>query len=204
MAAIKQLTREKMITYLDGLPGVRKDTANLLWKLPNGLQIRIKMQGDEFISGAIVVMEAVTTADFSYRQDTVAFKVTVEGEAAPKGPQQLKDPPGGRKIDATDYKKGAMGMNHILIMPKPPQVIEWDLAEDTNVVRDDPTIVQTVLTAKAAGAVTYFVGKNQITDRFLIPGSGQFLEARAAATTDFNASSVRRKINVLARKPATG
>jgi hypothetical protein len=201
MAAIKNMTRAQTIDYLNALPHVAIDTEAMLWKLGNGLQVRIKMKGDEYISGAVVIMEAVTSAGFSYDQGTVAFKVTVEGEAAPKGPQQLAAATGNR-IDATDYKNGAMGMNHILIMPKPPQAIEWDLADNTTVLRDDPSIVQTVLTAQAAGTVTYHVGRQQITERFMIPGDGQILEARAAATTDLDTNKAQRRINVSARTPA--
>ena len=197
MAAIKTMTRDKMIAYLDALPSVSKNSANMIWKLPNGLQVRIKMTGDEHISGAVVIMEAVTTPGFSYEQKNVAFKVSAEGEATPKGPGQLKEA-SGTKIEKTDFKNGAMDMNHIQIMPKPPQPIEWDLPNRATVFREDPGIKDTVLTAKAAGAITYWIGKVQITDVIRLPGA-QNLDARAAATDDLEAASVRREINTVMR-----
>ncbi len=198
MAAIKSMTREKMIAYLDGLPGVATDPDNMIWKLANGLQIRIKMTGDEHRKGALVMMEAVTTPGFAYDQKNVAFKVSAEGEATPKGPVQLKTPL-GKTAEMNDFKVGAMDMNHILIMPKPPQAIEWDLAEGANVNRDDPGIKDTVLTAKAAGEITYWIGKMQIKDEIKLPGP-QILEARAAGTADFNATSVSRQIIMVMKK----
>lgn len=140
MQAMQDLTVEEMKDFLDKqVVNKSKDYVyqggqypNQMWKFPNGLQVRVKPDGDAFSSEPKfcieVVSEAVRTAGkFTTKKDKggVVCKLSIDGTPAPKGPGDT-DLDGIGDDTATDnYAYGSCQATHPVCRTKLAPRLSW-------------------------------------------------------------------------------
>jgi hypothetical protein len=96
---------------------------NYIWKLPNGLQVRYKPNGDVHVNKTgstpvpmfcIEVLDPSCTTLFSASPNDIAAKVSVDGELAPVGPKETNVPRSYTGAAKTDYAGGGCGATHLM------------------------------------------------------------------------------------------
>lgn len=87
---------------------------NHLWRLPGGLQVRYKPNGDQFSNPSgnapvpmfcVEILSKGCSTKFSNEQGDVATKISLDGNPAPKGP--------GTTTGSSDFKEGAVAATHL-------------------------------------------------------------------------------------------
>jgi len=162
MADVKTMTAAEMTAHFDKTIGTgnskKTEGEQTLWKLENGLQVRLKSDGDAHDPHKkLFCLEARVGIDFSKDQDDIAFKVTLDGQAAPKGPGELGSIPGGASAGSA-YIRGAMGATHLKCQPRLPQTITWPLADNAVIKRGAAS--KAALNATAMTGITYKIQRS--------------------------------------------
>lgn len=222
MSDIKSMTTDELVDYMDTLIGTTGSKTNqpgtfpnIIWELPNGLQVRYKPLGDGqqppgMPPVPMFCVEGKTCAGPSTNKNQVAFKVTIDGEPGAYGPKETQLPPGipTNKNDPLNqqYMGATITTTHLPCKPKVLQTITWTKPSDITVgtplgkqaLNATPQDPNTVLTYKdGSGSVV-----TEITE--LPAGRDQVLEVTAAETKKYLAVTVpvTVTINVL-KKPQT-
>ena len=211
MKDMQDMTGPELLTYMNNLvanPGDRQlqpgAYPNYMWKLPNGLQVRYKPNGDVHVnpSGTVPVpmfcIEVRTpgVGGFSASQNDIATKVSSDGGLSPKGPGQTSIPAGP---GSNDFVAGSVEATHLRCRQNPiAQTIvappSVDLPHGTKLsvaalgIRLEP----------GNGAITL----NPAIDTVLPVGDNQVVAISAAATDRFAAAGpVNVVVNVKKAKP---
>lgn len=166
---------------------------NHIWKLPNGLQVRYKPNGDQFNPGVpMFAIEGRTSTGFSGSQGDIAFKLMPNGEPAPKGPGATNSPGSMSSSQAQDFRRGTCEATHLKCSPKVDPVIEWS--------DPDPIDFGTELSDRELNARQVFGdGKMRYAPALktrLDAGADQPLTLSVAASNRFNAATKQVKITV--------
>lgn len=163
----------EMQTYLDQLQGAKrhgiKNAIEPIWTLPNGLQARLKFEGDKFNPKVMFSLEVRLTNGPSADQREVAFKITADGKAAAKGPGDVI-PPASLWDEAKreQFKKGACSATHLQCRPKEPQVLTWAVV-DGQVVKTKTTMWDLFKDATCLGGaeLSFFLDRQKKTRKEL-------------------------------------
>ncbi len=220
MSDIKGMTGEEMVDYMDKLinptgnapVGSKKlqggKIPNVIWELPNGLQVRYKPDGDGkqppgMPPVPMFCVEGKTCVGTSENKDQVAFKVTKSGEPAAYGPAETEVPPGitTNPNDPVNkaYMLATLSTTHFPVTPKVAQTITW---ADPPPITVGDKLGKASLDAKADDpkALVYTDASGTvITEETILPeGLAQVLKVSATATTRYLASAapVTVKIDV--------
>ena len=216
---VKDMTADEISAYMeelkadpqfhDFLPGTHgknggeKPFPNPTVQFNNGLQLRFKPKGDDRYKGTakegapMFCIEMRTTDDPHAKQDGVACKVMVDGQAAAKGgpttglPDWLKPPPEPDQTLVNDYIDAACGMTHFFCKPKLPQAFTW---ADPLTLEVGTALTKAHLDAKPLdnAACTHTLGGAPVTAGYAVTMSdhGKKLKVTAAATKRYLAASL--------------
>lgn len=178
MSDIKNMTADELIDYMNKFVSTTGEGAgggyvaqgsgnnlNMIWYLPNGLQVRYKPFGKlkPPLTGTAPMfsIEGKTCNDPNVPSTKgvdadVAFKVTEDGEPGPYGPKQTALPEGipndKNDSDNAEYMNSACDTTHLKCKPKVAQEIKWTNPPDITVgdplgeaslqpIAQDPTTV---------------------------------------------------------------
>jgi hypothetical protein len=141
MANIHGKTPKELLAYMDTVPhadkwvndlnakGNPRTYPNVIWKLPNGLQIRYKPNGDgkNGLTDPMFCIEGRRTdiTGFSTEPDQSAFKVMPNGEAAPWGPRDTDLPDQGSNVLNREAMDSACKTTHLYCTKMQDQVVTW-------------------------------------------------------------------------------
>jgi hypothetical protein len=205
MASIQNMTEREIIKYCNKLKGVKKKSQggtypNELWLLPNGLQLRLKPDGDKHKPSKQFCIEAVKGSNFSDDLNDIAFKVTASGEPAPKHPGELRIPGGGTTAQRADFVAGASGATHLKCQPMQPNQITWGLAPNAEIKRGADISDLLNATALGGAAVDYLFDKMVLKEKkiSLAQPSGKLI-ARSAETDKYTETRETRDVRIALR-----
>lgn len=203
MSDLSSMTGEEVIDYMNKLvpdsddrqdPDEDDTYPNQIWKLPNGLQVRYKPNGDpRNIGKPMFCIEGRTTTDFSGGQNDIAFKVSVDGVPTAKGPGTTILPPDLDPSMQSYYIDGACGATHLRCQPKLDQVIEWSNPADIAFGTAYSATQMNAVLKKGDGTLTY---EPAIGITSAQAGNNLTLKVTASATKRYNAATKEVKINI--------
>lgn len=167
MAKMQDMTVEEMKDFLDKEVA---DTANdylyqggtypnQVWKFPNGLQVRVKPNGDAFSSEPKFCIEILAESkrqanQFSANQQDILCKLSVDGSPAPKGPGDT-DLGGGTSAEQNNYKTGSCQATHPVCRGKLDATLTWSPPQPIKVGEAlGPTQLNAII-AEGVGTITY-------------------------------------------------
>ena len=170
---------------------------NVIWELPNGMQVRLKPHGDDAaVQGPpMFCIEGKTCVGPSTSKNQVAFKVTSDGNPGAYGPKETLLPP-GLASDKNDlgnkaYMDAACDTTHLKAKAKSAQTITWGNPPD--ITAGDPLGPQS-LNAKAddPASLRYTDSADQpVTPATVLQaGQGQVLKVTSVATKRYLATDV--------------
>ena len=123
MKDLASLTTAEFKTYMDDLAktqtgGLAANYVNQpggypnhIWKLNNGLQVRMKPSGDAYSAGEpMFCIEGKNVAGFTADQNQIVFKLTADGEARAKGPTETNNTKVGAAF--TQFQDGSAAATH--------------------------------------------------------------------------------------------
>lgn len=201
MGSLKEMSGPELKAYMNSLvtdpskmvdetvTNPSKACPNLLWALPDGMQVRYKPNGDVFCPDPMFCIEARTSPACSQNSSDVAFKVTVDGVAASKGPAQNKATTLPH-YEVQSYNSGTCGATHLMCAPKVDQPIEWRIPKDLRygaIVSEDWAKLP-----RDGGARTF----DPPAGTELNPGDGQDLKITTAETDKYKLTTVETTIDV--------
>jgi hypothetical protein len=140
MQSMQDLTVEEMKDFLDKQVANKSTDyvyqggkyPNQMWKFPNGLQVRVKPDGDAFSSEPKfcieVVSEAVrTSGGFTSKNDKtgVVCKLSIDGSPAPKGPGDTDLDGIGNETATDNYVLGSCQATHPVCRTKLAPKLNW-------------------------------------------------------------------------------
>ena len=140
----------------------KRNGGQLMWSFSNGLQVRVKDEGDKHTFACAVDVEMVRTkGEFTEHVDDTCFKIMTNGSPGARGPwgSEMNRPVGVSAPDWEDYKNGSCRATHI-VCPKVPPVIIWALTADAVLKRNTPR--RDLMTVSCLGEVEllYCVGSD--------------------------------------------
>lgn len=224
-------TPDELLDYMRKVPGAdewlndRNDKGNLrkypnfVWKLPNGLQVRYKPNGDgqNGLEEPMFCIEMKRTdiADYSTKPDQTALKVMPNGDAAPYGPTDMDLPDLGSEELNSRAEQTAIGLTHLFCAKPLDQVITWadPPSLEVGAALEAKHLAATALGGVVPGYTRIGAGEVKIGD--VLPAGTHRLLASAAKTLRYKAGTkevaitVTRKVQTLAWKgpaelPANG
>jgi hypothetical protein len=206
MAKINTMTEREIKKYCDALPGATYSAAEAgvpqhIWNLPNGLRLRLKPEGDgRHTLSKMFSIEAMKATSFPNPLHNVAFKVTADGEPAPRDPGQFVWPNGNADFQS-DFKLAASNATHLKCQPMQFNTITWALADGTEIPRATD-LSASVLTATALGdaAISYKIGKLVVQNNQVMLAGAEKLSAISAETDKFKETTVSRSVKLVTAK----
>jgi len=222
MADIQGMTPKELIKYMDGvitdkstqywLNDLNKNNnpklyPNMIWILPNGLQVRYKPNGDgqNGLTEPMFCVEGRRTdvAGFGEEPKDSAFKLMPNGEPAPIGPSDTVRTTFGIDTDGTDLDamalQGTIRQTH-LFCPKPQdQVVIWVGPGTLDV---GTALTDQHLNATALGGVvpSYVEGTAEVKIGDTLAGGDHTLRAVAAESDRFKAGTSAPVVISMKRK----
>jgi hypothetical protein len=216
MTAIKDMTGGQLIAHMDGLVGdvaldkqderatkPTKQFPNVLWKLPNGLQVRYKPNGDGFGADPKFCIEARTVPGFTTGQAQVGFKVSADGEPAAPGAGKTLVPDWVNDAGLYDeFMTAACNTTHLVCKPKKAQAITR--ASVVDILANVPLKAGQLGIAALDKAVLSFkiVGGAEVKTGTKLPAGDHEIEATAAPTLLYDGATETFTVTVK-RAPQT-
>lgn len=204
MARMQDMTAEEMKDFLD------KEVANTatdymyqggsypnqVWKFPNGLQVRVKPNGDAFSSEPKFCIEILAESkrqagQFSANQQDILCKLSVDGAPAPKGPGDT-DLGGGTSAEQNNYKTGSCQATHPVCRAKLDAVLAWATPAPIKVGEALGFAQLNATISEGTGTITYIPAAGH---KFTAAGS-QTLQATLAASKRYKAAVASVQIDV--------
>lgn len=212
MADLQTMTPKELIKYMDGLIKDKdkqfklndrnknnnlKLYPNLIWILPNGLQVRYKPNGDgqDGRTDPMFCVEGRRTdkPGFGEEPEDSAFKLMSNGEPAPVGPKEVSLPSfasgpnddDGKNLDR-QAMSGAMKTTHLYCPPMQDQVITW---AGPGTLDAGTALSNTHLNATALGGITptYVEGSSAVTAGQVLAAGVHTLHAVTVETDRYKA-----------------
>jgi hypothetical protein len=140
MQQMQDLTVDELKDFLDKqVPDKNTDYVyqggkypNQMWKFPNGLQVRVKPQGDAFSSEPKFCIEIVsesirTQGKFTGKgdQNAILCKLSIDGSPSPKGPGDTNLHGIGGDVETDNYVYGSCQATHPVCRAKLTPQLTW-------------------------------------------------------------------------------
>lgn len=223
MAAAQDMTGDELIEFMNqqvkdqstqymlndtNANGNPRKYPNHMWILPNGLQVRYKPNGDMHVNPSgtnpvpmfCVEVRNPSQTGFGEDQDDVLTKISVDGELAPKGPNDTGVPSTiTGSDDLISFKGGSTGATHLRCRASK---LAQDIVCETSVsVPHGTPLTAELLRVRLQpgnGAITLTPASGTV----LPVGKQQAVTIKAAATTRFDEATKQIKVDVVKAKPA--
>lgn len=181
----------------------KTDQSQRIWSFSNGLQVRVKDEGDKHTFACAVDVEMVATkGQFTTHVSQTCFKIMTNGSPGARGPwnQEVRRPRDMSDLDWEDYKSGTCRATHI-ICPKVPPVINWPLDDTKSLKQRTSVPEQMTVSCLGSGELKFRIDKVEKSAEafrdFNFPRKGKVdLYVEASATTRYTGLTIKRTVNV--------
>jgi hypothetical protein len=209
MARMQDMTPDEMKDFLDKEVKDKStdylyqggNYPNQVWKFANGLQVRVKPNGDAFSSEPKFCIEILAegkrqAGQFSTSQQDILCKLSIDGAPAPKGPGDT-NLGNGTNAEKNSYKTGSCQATHPVCRTKLDARLAWTAPQPIKVGEALGSTQLNATITEGTGTITYAPAAGQ---KYTKPGT-YTLQATLAASKRYKAAQACVQIQVQAVPP---